>query len=194
MWMIAANLRRTHSPSRLAWSEGWRPPGAQSVFTKRTGWTLAMTLAIIYDITINTVMAIIIIIIIIIIIKSDLNQCYSESESATGHCSRSTVVWTQFTTWMFSGLITIHINNRQINSVYVIGLHVHDVTATVGKTPLCKIWKSADAKKVILCTPQCGTEFYWILNVQVLYHQSIIIIIIIIMFVYWRLSNATNTE
>ena len=27
--MIAANFRRTHSPSRLAWSEGWRPPGAQ---------------------------------------------------------------------------------------------------------------------------------------------------------------------
>jgi len=30
MWMIAANFRRTHSSSRLAWSEGWRPPGAQS--------------------------------------------------------------------------------------------------------------------------------------------------------------------
>ena len=26
--MIAANFRRTHSPSRLAWSDGWRPPGA----------------------------------------------------------------------------------------------------------------------------------------------------------------------
>ena len=25
--MIADNFRRTHSPSRLAWSEGWRPPG-----------------------------------------------------------------------------------------------------------------------------------------------------------------------
>jgi len=32
------------------------------------------------------------------------------------------------------------------NSVHVIGLH--DVTTTVGKTPLCKIWKSADAKKL----------------------------------------------
>jgi len=30
MWTVAANFRRTHSPSRLAWSEGWRPPGAQS--------------------------------------------------------------------------------------------------------------------------------------------------------------------
>ena len=27
--MIAANFPRTHSPSRLAWSEGWQPPGAQ---------------------------------------------------------------------------------------------------------------------------------------------------------------------
>ena len=26
MWTVAANFRRTHSPSRLAWSEGWRPP------------------------------------------------------------------------------------------------------------------------------------------------------------------------
>ena len=32
MWMIAANFWRTHSPSRLAWFEGWRPPGAQSTF------------------------------------------------------------------------------------------------------------------------------------------------------------------
>ena len=27
-----SSYRRTHSPSRLAWSEGWRPPGAQSAF------------------------------------------------------------------------------------------------------------------------------------------------------------------
>jgi len=32
------------------------------------------------------------------------------------------------------------------NSVHVIGLH--DVTATVDKTPRCKIWKSADAEKL----------------------------------------------
>jgi len=32
MWTVAANFRRTHSPSRLACSEGWRPPGAQSTF------------------------------------------------------------------------------------------------------------------------------------------------------------------
>jgi len=61
MWMIAANFRRTRSQSasevttlrrntnlfiisiiiiiiiiisRLAWSEGWRPPGAQSAFIR----------------------------------------------------------------------------------------------------------------------------------------------------------------
>ena len=61
MWMIAANFRWTHSPSRLAWSEGWRPPGAQSTFIRWTGRTLAMTLGH-NDSTINIVMAIIIII------------------------------------------------------------------------------------------------------------------------------------
>jgi len=34
-----------HSPNRLVWSEGWRPPGAQSAFIKWTGWTLAMTMS-----------------------------------------------------------------------------------------------------------------------------------------------------
>ena len=34
MWMAAVTYRRTHSPSQLAWSEGWRPPGAQSAFIK----------------------------------------------------------------------------------------------------------------------------------------------------------------
>ena len=38
MWMIAA-YQRTYSPSRLAWSEGWRPPGAESAFIIWTGWT-----------------------------------------------------------------------------------------------------------------------------------------------------------
>jgi len=36
--------RWAHSPSQLAWSEGWRPPGAQSAFIKWTGWTLAVTM------------------------------------------------------------------------------------------------------------------------------------------------------
>ena len=44
LWMVAAD-RRTHIPNRLVWSEGWRPPGAQSAFIKWTGWTLAMTMS-----------------------------------------------------------------------------------------------------------------------------------------------------
>ena len=58
MWMVAANFRRTRSPSRLAWSEGWRPPGAQSTFIKRTGYFGHD------DSAINIVVVIIIIIII----------------------------------------------------------------------------------------------------------------------------------
>jgi len=42
MWV---RLSGTHSPNRLVWSEGWRPPGAQSAFIKWTGWTLAMTVS-----------------------------------------------------------------------------------------------------------------------------------------------------
>jgi len=37
MWTVAANFWQTHSPSRLALSEGWQPPGAQSTFIKQTG-------------------------------------------------------------------------------------------------------------------------------------------------------------
>jgi len=37
-------FRRTRSPNRLVWPEGWPPPGAQSAFIKWTGWTLAMTM------------------------------------------------------------------------------------------------------------------------------------------------------
>jgi len=59
MWMVAANFRRTHSPSRLAWSEGWRPPGAQSTFIK---WNSRNDFGH-DDSTINIVMAIIIIIV-----------------------------------------------------------------------------------------------------------------------------------
>ena len=90
--------------------------------------------------------------------KSDSNQCYWESESAAARCSLSTGVSTSFTAWMLSSLITKHINNRQKNSFHVIGLN--DVTATVGKTLLCKIWKSADAKKIAMYTL---TMWYWIL-------------------------------
>jgi len=41
---VATIYQWTHSPRRLAWSEGWRPPGAQSAFIKWTGWTLAVTM------------------------------------------------------------------------------------------------------------------------------------------------------
>ena len=32
MWTVAANFRRTDSPSQLAWYKGWRPPGARNDF------------------------------------------------------------------------------------------------------------------------------------------------------------------
>jgi len=60
--MVAA-YRRTHSPSRLAWSEGWRPPGAESAFIT---WTRVNSRSAVWqhdDSTINIVLAIIIIII-----------------------------------------------------------------------------------------------------------------------------------
>jgi len=39
MWMVAANFRRTRSPNRLAWSEGWRPPGRRrSVYVHQMNW------------------------------------------------------------------------------------------------------------------------------------------------------------
>jgi len=47
---------------------------------------------------------------------------------------------------MFSSLIKKHLKN----SVHLIGLH--DVTATVDKTPLCKI-RSADAQKIFYVYP-----------------------------------------
>ena len=36
MWMVAA-YRRTHSPSCLAWCEGWQPSGIESLFIKEPG-------------------------------------------------------------------------------------------------------------------------------------------------------------
>ena len=58
MWVIAANFRRTHSPSRLAWSEGWRPPVLNLHSSNEPGELSQCH----DDSTINTVMAIIIII------------------------------------------------------------------------------------------------------------------------------------
>ena len=42
MWMVAANFRRTYSPSRLAWVSGLAAT-RRSAFIKWTGWTLAKT-------------------------------------------------------------------------------------------------------------------------------------------------------
>ena len=36
---------QTHSPSRLAWSEGWWPSSAQSTFIKWTGCTITVALS-----------------------------------------------------------------------------------------------------------------------------------------------------
>jgi len=38
-WMVAA-YHRTCSPRRLAWSEGWRPPGAQFALRFEPIWVL----------------------------------------------------------------------------------------------------------------------------------------------------------
>jgi len=58
---VAANFRRTHSPSQLAWSEGWRPPGAQSTLSNEPGdfghddSTLNIVVVIIITITLNCI-------------------------------------------------------------------------------------------------------------------------------------------
>ena len=59
--MTAANFRRTDSPSRLAWSGGWRPP----VYIHQMNRVNSHNDFGHDDSTINIVMAIIIIIIII---------------------------------------------------------------------------------------------------------------------------------
>jgi len=58
MWMVTSYWRN-HSQSRLAWSEGWQPPGTQSAFISWTGWTLVV--ACHDDSTINIILVIIII-------------------------------------------------------------------------------------------------------------------------------------
>ena len=64
----------THSPSRLAWSEGWQPPGTESAFIMWTGWTLTVALCH-NDSTINIVVVIMIMIMIIIILSVYLYLC-----------------------------------------------------------------------------------------------------------------------
>jgi len=56
MWMIASNFRRTHSTSRLVFSEGWRP----TVYIHQMNWVNSRNDFGHDDSTINIVMAIII--------------------------------------------------------------------------------------------------------------------------------------
>jgi len=62
MWMIAANFRRTHSPSRLAWSEGCMVATRRSVCIHQMNRVNSRNDFGHDDSTINIVMAIIIII------------------------------------------------------------------------------------------------------------------------------------
>jgi len=88
----------------------------------------------------------------------------------------------------------------QKNWVHIIGLH--NITAAVGKTPLCKIWKSADAEKVSIYTLTMWYwifsefkkikiyEFYWMLNVQVLNSQYVIFLTL--QSVLWMISEGSE--
>ena len=62
----SCHFQRTRSPSRLAWSEGWRPTGAYSLHSSNEPDELSQWLCH-DDSTINIISVIIIIIIIIII-------------------------------------------------------------------------------------------------------------------------------
>ena len=48
MWMAAA-YQRTNSPSRLAWSEGWRPPGAESAFRQTVFVCVSLRICLAYS-------------------------------------------------------------------------------------------------------------------------------------------------
>jgi len=79
----SCNYRQTHSPSRLAWSESWRPHGTQSAFIKWTKLTLIMALSR-DDKTINIVVVIIIII--------------NQSECVYKHHNMALICTSQYTT------------------------------------------------------------------------------------------------
>jgi len=82
--MVAINFRRTHSPSRLGWSEGWGPPGAQSAFIKWTGWTLAMSLVMMTaPLTLSWLL---LLLLLLLYIKQNLTSVSLRYKS---HCSKS---------------------------------------------------------------------------------------------------------
>jgi len=43
MWMVHVDYEQTHSPSQLAWSDGWQPPDTHSGLIKWSRWTVRMT-------------------------------------------------------------------------------------------------------------------------------------------------------
>ena len=103
-WMVTAIYQRTHSLSRLAWSEGWRPPGAQSAFIKWTGWTLAVTI-VMRTAPYTLLLIISIIIITILYIKrfcliwcnssvNYLNLIQSTTDDATACCALQNFLYT----------------------------------------------------------------------------------------------------
>ena len=61
-----------HSPSRLAWSEGWRSPGAESAFIIWTTWSLVMALRH-DDSTINIVVILLLLLLLLSSWRQD--QC-----------------------------------------------------------------------------------------------------------------------
>ena len=63
--MTAANFQQTHSPSRLAWSEGWRP---HSVYIHQMNQVNSRNDFGHDDSTINIVMAIIIIVVFLLLL------------------------------------------------------------------------------------------------------------------------------
>jgi len=65
---ILSTYRRTHSPSQVAWSEGWQPLVRCAAFIKWTEWTLAVTFSGHDDSTINIVLGLLLLSACIVII------------------------------------------------------------------------------------------------------------------------------
>jgi len=60
--------QQTHSPSRLAWSKGWRPYGAQSAFNRRIMQTL--TIAMLMMNIVDIIVALLLLLLIIMLAKN----------------------------------------------------------------------------------------------------------------------------
>jgi len=64
--MVEANFWQSHSPSQLAWSEGWQPPGTHQM--NRVNSTTCNDFGR-DDSTINIVVVIIVVIVVVVIIS-----------------------------------------------------------------------------------------------------------------------------